>query len=126
VHASQTTAFVEPSATGGGERAGQMWMVFPHMHTLGRSYYFELDHPDGQDECLLNIENNWNFHWQNTYVFADPVQVKGGDQLKITCTWDNTVDQQPLVDGLPQEPREVHAGDRATDEMCVGYFILTD
>jgi hypothetical protein len=110
----------------GGTKPGRIWEIFPHMHQLGKSIYVELDHADGTQECLLDIDNKWDFHWQGSYLLASPVTVKAGDQVKITCTWDNSATHQPLVNGVPQQPHDVHFGEGSTDEMCLTGVTLTN
>jgi hypothetical protein len=46
-----------------------------------------------------------------------------GDRLRIECHWDNTLDNQPIVDGEPLQPVDLNWGEGTTDEMCVGFFL---
>jgi len=110
----------------GGTKPGRVWEIFPHMHQLGRSITVELQRASGEKECLLDIDGNWNFHWQGSYQLATPVTVSAGDQVRITCTWDNTAAHQPLVGGVPQQPRDVRFGEGSTDEMCLAGLTLTN
>ena len=41
--------------------------LWPHMHYRGKDMRFELTHPDGKKETLLNVPN-YNPHWQLTYI----------------------------------------------------------
>jgi hypothetical protein len=123
----QATGVGDVTATGaGGTTPGRIWDIFPHMHQLGRSIHVELDRADGSSACLIDIDGNWDFHWQGSYRLASPVTVNAGDQVKITCTWDNSATHQPLVNGVPQQPRDVTFGEGSTDEMCLTGITLTD
>lgn len=81
-----------------------------HMHELGRSFRMELN-PGSDDAMMLLDIPNWDFHWQGRYQFVDPLQVHFGDFLRMTCTWDNS---------LSEEPRYVVWGEGTSDEMCFG------
>lgn len=104
---------------------GLAWSAVGHMHMLGTSIKMELLRSDGSSQCLLDIPH-WDFHWQGSYQFEQPVAVKAGDQVKITCVWDNSPENQPIVDGKRQEPRTVTWGDGSLDEMCLGYLTIVD
>lgn len=106
-------------------REGRAWGVSGHMHMLARSIRVELERADGSEECLLDIPS-WNFHWQGSYAFQEPLDIVAGDRLHVTCVWDNTADNQPEIDGERQEPREVRWGEGSLDEMCLAGVTLTD
>ncbi|MGK4002464.1 c-type cytochrome [Sorangium sp. So ce1036] len=95
-----------------------------HMHTLGRSGRLAIERADGSSECVLDIPR-WDFHWQGSYKLAAPKVLNPGDRLSLECRWDNTPENQPLVDGRPQVPRDVVWGEGTTDEMCLGTFYMT-
>ena len=84
-----------------------------HMHTLGKSGRLEVEHADGSIDCALDIPR-WDFNWQRDYYFRNPIQVRGGDTVRLECTWDNPTDQ------------DVIWGDGTDDEMCLGVTLLTD
>lgn len=104
---------------------GQAWSAVGHMHMLGTKFKMELLRADGTSQCLLDIPH-WDFHWQGSYQFEQPVAVKAGDQVKITCVWDNSPENQPIVGGQRREPRVVTWGEGSLDEMCLGYLTIVD
>ena len=57
---------------------------------------------------------SWDFDWQRSYRFAEPVRVEPGDAITVSCTWDNTTDA------------DVTWGDGTGDEMCLGTMYLTN
>ncbi len=83
-----------------------------HMHELGRSFRLELN-PGREDALLLDIPR-WDFHWQDSYYFVEPVAISRGDVLRMTCLWDNT---------LSDDPRYVVWGEGTSDEMCFGSIL---
>ncbi len=84
--------------------------VLGHMHELGRSFRMELN-PDGDESLLLLDIPRWDFHWQDSYQFVEPVTIDFGDVLRMSCTWDNS---------LSEDPRYVVWGEGTSDEMCFG------
>ena len=107
------------------EKEGLIWGAALHMHLLGAHIRMDLLRADGSKECLLNIPD-WNFNWQGSYMFTKPVPAKAGDRVQLTCTWDNSPENQPVVDGVRQTPRTVTWGERTLDEMCLGGVTLVD
>lgn len=90
--------------------------LMPHMHLRGKSFTYELIHPNGRSETLLHLPR-WDFNWQHQYFYEEPRVLKKGSTLKITGYWDNSADNPnnvfPLVD--------VRWGDQTWDEMFIGY-----
>ena len=93
--------------------------VAGHMHMRGQSIKLELNPDTNARKTLLHIPR-WDFHWQGNYWFRQPIQVKQGDVIRITCTFDNSTANQPVIAGQPLEPRYVVWGEGTTDEMCLG------
>jgi len=83
-----------------------------HMHTLGRSAGMTVTSPDGEDDCLLQIDD-WDFDWQRSYVCSEPKTIEAGSRWSIDCQWDNPTDQ------------DVSWGDGTGDEMCLGSVLIS-
>jgi len=92
-----------------------------HMHQLGTSGKLAINGGD----CLLQIDD-WDFNWQGDYTFKEPIKMGASDQLSIDCSWDNSLMNQPMVDGSPMPPRDVNWGEGTSDEMCLGTFYWTE
>ena len=88
--------------------------VLGHMHELGRSFHMELN-PGADDSIMLLDIPNWDFHWQDRYQFVEPVEVNLGDVLRMSCSWDNS---------LSDDPRYVVWGEGTSDEMCFGTVMV--
>ena len=57
--------------------------VMPHMHWLGRDFTFEAVLPDEKKTRLPLIRiDHWNFNWQGTYAFAEPIRLPKGTPLR--------------------------------------------
>jgi mono/diheme cytochrome c family protein len=89
----------------------------PHMHILGKSFRYDLIHPDGREEVLLNVPN-YNFHMQLEYFLKEPLQVAAGSRLRATGWFDNSASNPHR----PNPPRAVPFGPQTDDEMMIGYF----
>lgn len=95
-----------------------------HMHLLGTQVRLEALHADGSSTCLLDIPQ-WDFQWQRDYTLVEPFRLQRGDRLKLTCVYDNSEANQPVVDGARQAPRDVQWGESSLDEMCMTYVVFT-
>ncbi|HWQ32912.1 MAG TPA: hypothetical protein VNQ79_08655 [Blastocatellia bacterium] len=95
--------------------------ITPHMHLLGREMKVEITRPGQAAECLINIPD-WNFQWQGTYLYKQPVAVQTGATLRVTAYYDNSA-SNPLNPNNP--PKPVKWGEATTDEMCVVFFGYT-
>jgi hypothetical protein len=91
-----------------------------HMHLLGKAIKLELN-PSKNAKVLLDIPR-WDFHWQRGYTLETPIEISKGDVVRLTCTWDNTKENQPYIGGKQLEPRYTVWGEGTTDEMCLAGF----
>jgi mono/diheme cytochrome c family protein len=108
----QKSVNVMGSAAVTGSRPYQLWGVRGHMHTLGSSERVSLRDGKG-DHCLLSIPR-WDSNWQLMYFYEAPVQLAIGSELDVSCTYDTTSQTAPVRYGI-----------HSTDEMCFGYFYVT-
>jgi len=90
---------------------GRAYSVWGHQHQLGKSFKMDLVRADGSTQCLLHIPK-WDFNWQSIYKLKTFVEMKPGDKVRTTCTWDNP------------NAREVKYGEGTADEMCLGSIAL--
>jgi hypothetical protein len=98
----------------------RIYGVAGHMHTRGFDIRIMLN-----GETLLHIPR-WNFHWQDAYYLAKPVDANVGDTIRVSCKFDNSKIKQPLVNGRLLKPRYVLWGEGTTDEMCLGLLQAAD
>lgn len=97
----------------------------PHMHLLGTSLSTKIIRADGSEQCLSQVDR-WDFDWQRSYGIpeVDRFSFTVHDEVEITCTYDNSAANQPVVDGTAREPEQVGWGDGSYDEMCLDYLAL--
>lgn len=100
---------------------GKIWWVAPHMHLLGKTMTVEANRPDGAKDCLITIDN-WDFNWQGSYMFKEPVAIPDGTTLTLRATFDNT-SSNPRNPNNP--PKAVSWGEETTDEMCLAFVGIT-
>lgn len=92
----------------------ELHSVMAHMHLLGKEIKVTLTEPDGKKRTLLNIAD-WDYNWQETYFFKEPVQVKAGTRLDVEAVYDNSL-KNPNNPFNP--PRRITFGEQTTNEMC--------
>jgi len=93
----------------------------PHMHVLGREIEAVAVIPNGPTMPLIRIPD-WNFYWQDHYVYREPIWLAAGTTIELNSVFDNS-SQNPLNPHQP--PRRVRWGDDSTDEMAICYFQVT-
>ncbi|MCY1059479.1 monooxygenase [Nannocystis sp. SCPEA4] len=89
-----------------------VWGVWPHMHNLGRELRVTAKHAGGES-CVAQV-NRYQFHWQLFAFYEQPLHVREGDTLHLTCTYDTTGRDTPTKWGFGTD-----------DEMCIGFFYVT-
>lgn len=101
----------------------------PHLHLLAKSVSVEVLRKDDEEEdvCLIDIPE-WDFNWQQEYRFRDDewVRVRPGDRVKLTCVFDNSPENQPVVGGQRQTPQPVGWGGKTHDEMCLNFLVALE
>ncbi len=93
-----------------------------HMHLLGQSVKLELIRGN-QNQTILEIPK-WDFHWQSSYWLEKPINLENGDQVRITCQFNNTPEVQPEIAGAKVKPRYTVWGEGTVDEMCLGILQI--
>jgi peroxiredoxin len=95
--------------------------LFPHMHMRGKSFRYELVRPDAKDqsEILLDVPN-YDFNWQNSYVFAEPLVIPAGSELRCTAYYDNS--DSNLAN--PDPSKTIRWGPQTWEEMMIGWYDI--
>mgnify|MGYP001207409703 FL=1 len=94
--------------------------LVPHSHYRGVASKFELIGPDGSRETVLSVPN-YDFNWQRTYAFVEPMRIEPGSRLVHTTWYDNSAANP----GNPDPNRTVPWGLQSWDEMLYGAFSYT-
>ncbi|MDF1814117.1 MAG: redoxin family protein [Verrucomicrobiales bacterium] len=88
-----------------------------HMHTRGSAFSYELTHPDGTTEMLLDIPR-YDFNWQLRYELKKPKFIPQGSTVKVTGVFDNSTENK----ANPDPTKTVKWGPQTVDEMLIGYI----
>ena len=105
------------------KRRETIYGVGGHMHLRGKDISVVLDPGTAKQQMLLHIPA-WDFHWQDVYYLVHPVTVGPGDTLRVSCTFDNSKADQPVIGTKQLAPRYVLWGEGTTDEMCLGVLSV--
>ena len=95
--------------------------VLPHMHLLGKSVTVTMTRPGGKPEVLIDIPA-WDYRWQETYWFKEPIVAKAGTKLEVKAVFDNSTTNP---NNPTKPPRDVSYGEETTDEMLFVFFGAT-
>jgi mono/diheme cytochrome c family protein len=96
--------------------------VMPHMHLIGREAAVDATFPDGTTRNLVSI-SDWDFNWQETYQFKEPVKLPRGTKVRLRMVYDNSA-KNPNNPSHP--PKPVRWGEQTTDEMCIAFIHFTN
>lgn len=92
----------------------QMISYFPHMHLRGKSWECRAVYPDGREETILKVPG-YDFNWQHTYRFAEPLTLPTGTVLHCIAHYDNSKGNR----SNPDPSKTVTFGPQSWDEMLV-------
>lgn len=87
--------------------------VMGHAHYIGKSMLLTATLPDGKVLTLLDIPD-WDFAWQDRYLFTSPVKLPKGTRIESLITWDNSADNPHNPN---QPPVNIRWGENSADEM---------
>jgi hypothetical protein len=96
--------------------------VFPHMHWLGTGYASTISNTDGEQVACLAQADRYDFDFQSTFMFKEPVVWKLGDTVHTTCTWDNSEDNPNQFNDPPED---IGFGEGTNEEMCFFLYYFT-
>ena len=94
--------------------------ALPHMHNRGRAMEIKVFYPDGRSEVLLNVPR-YDFSWQTTYNFKQPLAIPKGTRFMVTGYLDNSAKNK----NNPNPAQVVRFGDPTYDEMVIGVIEYT-
>ncbi len=92
--------------------------ISAHTHYLGRGTRLTATLPSGEVRVLLSI-TDWDFNWQDTYIFKDILTLPKGTRIDGELIYDNSA-SNPKNPNTPAQ--RVKWGENSTDEM--GSLIL--
>ncbi len=123
------TFFTIPAGAEHYRLGGSIWVdqdctlhaITPHMHMIGKEIKVTMTPPDGKPQTLIAIPE-WDYNWQETYFFKEPIHVAAGTRFDVEAYYDNSA-KNPSNPNSP--PRRVSFGQQTTDEMCFVFLGAT-
>ncbi|MEX0892586.1 MAG: tetratricopeptide repeat protein [Gemmatimonadota bacterium] len=98
----------------------QALAAYPHAHFLAHTMEVWGETPDGERITLMDIPD-WDFNWQDSYRYKDPVALPEGTVVHLRYVYDNSA-------ANPQNPHDppqrVVYGPESRDEMAEFYLQL--
>jgi tetratricopeptide (TPR) repeat protein len=91
----------------------QALAILPHAHYLGKEMSAWATLPNGTRLDLLHIPQ-WDFNWQGSYRFAEPIDLPKGTRLQMRFTYDNSTNN---LKNPHRPPKAVRYGSQSVDEM---------
>ena len=90
---------------------------FPHMHSRGASFEYNIVEPDGHRRTLLRVRP-YNFSWQLSYRLTQPLPVRAGTKIECVAYFDNSRNNA----NNPDPDEAVRFGPQSREEMMIGFF----
>lgn len=84
-----------------------------HAHYIGKKMMMTATRPDGEVIELMRIDD-WDFNWQESYLFEKPIILPAGTRVDSLVSWDNSA-ENPSNPSNP--PKRVRWGPYSYDEM---------
>ena len=66
-----------------------LYSAFPHAHYRAYANDLWIQYPDGKKKLLLALPR-YDFNWQRSYTFAEPVKIPAGSRLIANYIYDNS------------------------------------
>jgi hypothetical protein len=95
-------------------------MTWAHAHYLGKQITVEATLPDGSTRPLLWIPD-WDFNWQEFYVYQQPIRLPKGTRIDAVIRYDNSASNRRNPHDPPQA---VRWGLQSEDEMGTVGFLM--
>ena len=91
----------------------ELYGVTPHAHYIGKEFKSWAELPDGKEVPLIWIKD-WDFSWQDMYIYEEPVVLPAGATIHARIRYDNSA-ENPRNPSNP--PKRVFWGRESEDEM---------
>lgn len=95
--------------------------ILPHMHLLGTEINVTASLPDGSRQPLVWVDD-WEFNWQETYIYEEPIALPRGTRIDLEAFYDNSADNEKNPN---DPPKFVKWGEESSDEMCIAFLFVT-
>jgi hypothetical protein len=90
----------------------ELLFAFPHAHYRGQASRLSVRYPDGKEELLLSLPR-YDFNWQRSYEFAEPIQIPAGSKVISINVYDNSGNNP----ANPDPSETIYWGEQSHEEM---------
>jgi mono/diheme cytochrome c family protein len=111
------------SRIGGSFLEGEIVGMTPHAHSWASRMVASIKPAAGSEQCLIDVPD-WDFNWQLDYMYKTGVPYTQTDTVHIECDYDNTADNQPVINGVRTPVMPITFGEKTLNEMCLHYIWL--
>lgn len=94
--------------------------IAPHAHYLCKDMTVDAHLPDGSVTHLIWIKD-WDFNWQGSYAYREPISLPQGTRIEMEYTYDNS---EANLRNPAHPPRQVQFGEQTTDEMALAFLTF--
>ncbi len=101
-------------------RNGRLLSVAPHMHLRGKAVTIGVK--KGEETRTLVEIPRYDFNWQHTYLFKDPIVLADVESIVFSATFDNS----PNNPFNPDPNQFVTWGDQTWEEMAVVFYEIAE
>ena len=93
-------------------RDALLFSAFPHAHYRGQSATLSIRYPDGREEIVLSLPR-YDFNWQRSYEFVEPIDIPAGSKLIARYEYDNSTSNF----ANPDPSVQIRWGEQSHEEM---------
>src|SRR6185369_1944138 len=94
--------------------------ITPHAHLVCKEMKGKAYLPDGTMKPLIWIKD-WDFNWQEQYLYQTPIKIPAGTRLELDFTYDNSADN---IRNPNNPPKRVTFGEQTADEMAILFLQI--
>ncbi len=96
----------------------ELLRITPHAHYLCKDMKVNARLPDGSITPLIWIKD-WDFNWQGSYTYAQPLKIPKGTVVELEYTYDNSENN---VRNPAHPPVRATYGEETTNEMALAFL----
>jgi tetratricopeptide (TPR) repeat protein len=94
--------------------------AYPHAHFIAKRMHVWARSPAGDSTVLMDIPD-WDFNWQDSYRYMEPIALRAGTVVRLRYVYDNSA-ANPRNPHSP--PQRVVYGPNSRDEMAEFWLQL--
>jgi len=92
--------------------------ITPHAHLICKEMKVWANFPDGSTQDLIWIKD-WDFNWQDQYLYKKPIRIPRGTRVDMEFTYDNSMAN---VRNPFNPPQRIHHGQQTNEEMAITFL----